>query len=92
MVGIKPLQPSWPPPPPPSSQDGPTLGLYLTLGLLLLVLIVVGLGARRAWQRRGEAVPLDSEDQALLRTARDALVFLIRRRIKRVGLAVVGKR
>ncbi|MBU1275216.1 MAG: hypothetical protein KJ720_07545 [Proteobacteria bacterium] len=82
----------WPPPSPPPPQDPGVLGLYLTLALLLLLLILVGFWARRAWRQAGEGMPLDSEDQALLRTARDALVFVIKRRLKRARLVVVGKR
>lgn len=91
VLRLSPPQPVWPPAPPPS-QDAATLGLYLILVLLLLLLVLVGLAARRAWRQAGEVLPLDGEDQALLRTARDALVFVIKRRMKRARLVLVGKR
>ena len=83
VLRLSPPQPVWPPPPPPLSQDGGALGLYLILVLLLVLLVLAGLAARRAWRQAGEGLPLDGEDQALLRTARDALVFVIKRRMKR---------
>lgn len=92
VVRLSPPQPVWPPAPPPPSQDAATLGLYLILVLLLVLFVLVGLAARRAWRQAGEGVPLDREDQALLRTARDALVFVIKRRLKRARLVLVGKR
>ncbi len=92
VLRLPPPIPVWPPPPPPPPQNPRALGLYLLLGLLLLLLLWVGLRARRAWRQAGEELPLDREDQALLRTARDALVFFIKRRLKRLRLAVVSKR
>ena len=92
VLRLSPPQPVWPPPSPPPSQDGGALGLYLILVLLLLLFLLVGLAARRAWRQAGEGLPLDGEDQALLRTARDALVFVIKRRMKRARLVLVGKR
>ncbi|MCF8043748.1 MAG: hypothetical protein K9K36_14035 [Desulfarculaceae bacterium] len=92
VLRLSPPQLSWPPLPPPPSQDAGTMGLYLALGLLLLLFVLLGLGARRAWRQAGESLPLDREDRALLRTARDALVFVIKRRMKRARLVLVGKR
>lgn len=79
--------PAWPPPPPPPPTDGATLGLYLALALLLLLLVGVGLAVGRALRRSGGLAPLDREDAALLRTARDALAYLVRRRARRLRLA-----
>lgn len=92
VLRLNPPQPVWPPAPPPPSQDAATLGLYLILVLLLVLLVLAGLAARRAWRQAGESLPLDQEDQALLRTARDALVFVIKRRMRRARLVLVGKR
>ncbi|MBU1155392.1 MAG: hypothetical protein KKC30_16725 [Proteobacteria bacterium] len=92
VLRLSPPQPSWPPAPPPPTQDAATLGLYLILVLLLLLFVLLGLAARRAWRQAGEGMPLDQEDQALLRTARDALVFVIKRRMRRARLVLVGKR
>lgn len=91
LVRMAPPAPLWPPPPPPPGRDAATLGLYLVLALLLLLLVGVGLAARRAWRRGGDRLPLDREDQALLRTARDALVYLIKRRMKRLRVVALGK-
>ncbi|MCB2225719.1 MAG: hypothetical protein KQH53_03495 [Desulfarculaceae bacterium] len=77
---------AWPPPPPPPPTDHATLGLYLALALLFLLFVGVGLAARRAWLRAGGLAPLDREDAALLRTARDALTYLVRRRARRLRL------
>ncbi|MCF8033860.1 MAG: hypothetical protein K9K66_17590 [Desulfarculaceae bacterium] len=78
--------PTWPPPPPPPGRDGTSLGLYLGLGLLVLLLVGAGLAARRVWRRGGGLAALDREDAALLRTARDALGYLVRRRTRRLRL------
>jgi cytochrome b561 len=91
VLRLSPPQQIWPPPPPPA-QDPASLGLHLSLVLLTLLLLLAGFWARRAWRRAGEGLPLDREDQALLRTARDALVYLIKRRLKRVRLVAGGKR
>lgn len=45
----------------------------------------------RVRQRREDCLPLDREDQALLRTARDALGYLIKRRMRRLRLVIAGK-
>jgi|GEM_PF-1858717 len=90
VLRLSPPQPVWPPAPPPPSQDAATLGLYLILVLLLVLFLLAGLAARWAWRQAGEGLPLDQEDQALLRTARDALVFVIKRRMKRARLVLVG--
>lgn len=92
VLRLPPPRELWPLAPPPSVQHPSALGLYLSLGLLFLLLMLVGFWARRAWRRAGEGLPLDREDQALLRTARDALVFLIKRRLKRARLVLVGRR
>ncbi len=64
--------------------------------LLTLGGLAYGLGrARRAWREAGKATPLDREDLALLRTARDALSFLVRKqasRLKVVSLALRRQR
>ncbi len=73
----------WPPSPPPPSEPR-ALGLYLILGVLLILFMWVGLRARRTRLRRAGLAALDREEAALLRTARDALRFLVRRRLGRL--------
>ena len=82
---------AWPPAPPPPARDPQTLGLYLLLGFLLVLFVWVGLLARRAWQRGHGASPLDREEAALLRTARDALAYLAQRRLSRLRLVGRGR-
>ncbi|BEQ16774.1 hypothetical protein FAK_38400 [Desulfoferula mesophila] len=83
--------PFWPPAPPPSVSESSSLGLYLLLGLAGLLLLGLGLAFWRVRQRREDCLPLDREDQALLRTARDALGYLIKRRMRRLRLVIAGK-
>ncbi|MFH1035270.1 MAG: hypothetical protein V1806_12245 [Pseudomonadota bacterium] len=65
-----------------------------SVGVWLLTLggLAYGLGRwRRAWREAGKATPLDREDLALLRTARDALSYLARKqagRLRVVSLAL----
>ncbi|MBI5522912.1 MAG: hypothetical protein HY910_09800 [Desulfarculus sp.] len=61
------------------------------LGAGVLILGGVGYGLRRwrqAWRQAGQGVPLDREDLALLRTARDAIGFLAHKKLN--GLKVVS--
>ena len=70
----------------------------LLVGAWLLTLggLVYGLGRmHRAWREAGRGMPLDREDMALLRTARDAIGFLVRKqmgRLKAVSLAGYRRR
>ncbi len=78
-----------PPSPPLPNQS---LGSSLSLALVFLVLLGMGLGmARRARRRAGEGRPWDREESALLRTARDALRYLVKRRMRRMGLVSRGE-
>jgi len=74
---------AWPQHPPPPDEPH-ALGLYLILGVLLILFGWVGMRARRARLRRAGLTALDREEAALLRTARDALGFLVRRRLARL--------
>lgn len=61
------------------------------LGAGALILGGLGYGWRRwrqAWHQAGAGTPLDREDLALLRTARDALGFLAQKKMS--GLKVVS--
>jgi hypothetical protein len=68
------------------------------IGAWLLTLGVLAYGLerwRRAWREAGQGTPLDREDLALLRTARDALSFLVRKqtsRLKVLSLALHRQR
>jgi hypothetical protein len=83
--------PAWPPAPPPPAGESFSWGLYLLLGLAGLLVLGLGLAIWRARERREDCLPLDLEDQALLRTARAALGYLIKRRMKRLRLVIAGK-
>jgi hypothetical protein len=92
VVRVATPAPAWPPVTPPPPSESNAWGLYLLLGLAGLVLLGLGLAVWRARQRREDCLPLDREDQALLRTARDALGYLIKRRMRRLRLVIAGKR
>lgn len=75
--------------------DGPRI---FKMGVWLLTLGGLAYGLerwRRAWRQAGQGAPLDREDLALLRTARDALSFLVRKqagRLKVLSLALRRRR
>jgi hypothetical protein len=78
-----------PPSPPLPNQ---ALGPCLSLVLFFLLLLGMGLGvARRARRRAEEGRPWDREEAALLRTARDALRYLVKRRLRRLRLVSRGE-
>ena len=78
-----PLGAYWPAPPhPPGSGNHMVWWAMLAVGLVLFVW--VGLRMFLGFQARQDGQPLDREDAALLRTARDALAMLVKKRLKRL--------
>jgi hypothetical protein len=60
----------------------------------LLALAWAGLRLVRAWRAASQGLsalpPVDREDLALLRTARDALSLLVNKQLRRFRVAVLG--
>lgn len=78
-----------PGPPPEAAARVDSMGWARWTAGLGLVLLGVAWVGRRWWRLRregGRAQPLDREDLALVRTARDALLYLLGKRFTRLGV------
>ncbi len=87
LISPPPAPPAAIAPPAPWVQASGGGGVWLAAALLGLGMAWC-LGRRLARARREGAGPLDREDLALLRTARDALRFLLRKRSRRLWALV----
>lgn len=93
--------PRWPkeavlaPPPSPAAEPGHHLALSLAVAGLTLTSLGVGYARRRRLAREGLGVgrtlALDREDLALIRTARDALAFLVRKQMARLRVVSLAE-
>ncbi len=73
------------PPPPAASAGGAGLASKLAgLGLVLTGVALAGRRWRRLHREGAQAEAVDREDLALLRTARDALLYLLRKRFTKL--------
>ncbi|RJX29187.1 MAG: hypothetical protein C4525_14920 [Desulfarculus sp.] len=81
----------WPSPAAPP-QAGPHLAWLALLAAGLVTLVGVGLRFFHGAQAQEDGPPLDREDAALLRTARDALGLLLRKHLRRLAPLVLGRR
>lgn len=96
--------PRWPkeavlaPPPSPAAEPGHHLALSLAVAVLALTSLGVSYARRRRLAREGmtcgrsgRTLALDREDLALIRTARDALAFLLRKQMARLRVVSLAE-
>ncbi|MEW5911498.1 MAG: hypothetical protein AB1814_03020 [Thermodesulfobacteriota bacterium] len=81
----------WPASPAPPA-GGPHLAWLALLAAGLVTLVGVGLRFFHSQQAQEGGPPADREDAALLRTARDALGMLVRKRLRRLAPLWPGRR
>ncbi|MCA1906508.1 MAG: hypothetical protein LDL11_07965 [Desulfarculus sp.] len=80
-------------PPTPVADNPGAAGLAGKATGLGLALAGIGLAGRRWLRLRRQGAParaLDREDLALIRTARDALIYLLRKRFRWLGVAILA--
>jgi hypothetical protein len=83
--------PAGPPPPAATPAGGAGWGRAVAgPGLALLGIALAGWRWRRLRRQGAQAQPVDREDLALIRTARDALVYLLRKRFTRLGVVALA--
>lgn len=83
QYGGPPLEAYWPAPSRPPGSGG-HLAWWAVLGVGLVLFVWMGLRMFLGFQANRGGQPLDREDAALLRTARDALAMLLKKRLKRL--------